>query len=103
MGKPSRRPNREDIKELNKKRKAAQKALRAKQRAEGMTIPTKSSIPNRKSQYDNVEEEQEVRELAATEHARVFQSQLPGILKTISKIKDLRNPKKIKYKAVGQK
>ncbi len=98
MGKPSRRPNREEIKELNKKRKAAQKALRAKQRAEGMTIPTKSSIPNRKSQYDNVEEEQEVRELAATEHARVFQSQLPGILKTVSKIKDLRNPKKIKYK-----
>ena len=50
MGKPSRRPNREEIKALNKERKAAQKVLRAKQRAEGMTIPTKSSTPNRKSQ-----------------------------------------------------
>ena len=98
MGKPSRRPNREEIKALNKERKAAQKVLRAKQRAEGMTIPTKSSTPNRKSQYDNVEEEQEARQFAATEHARIFQSQLPGLLKTISKIKDLRNPKKIKYK-----
>ena len=97
MGKPSRRPNREEIKALNKERKAAQKVLRAKQRAEGMTIPTKSSTPNRKIQYDNVEEEQEARQFAATEHARIFQSQLPGLLKTISKIKDLRNPKKIKY------
>ena len=43
MGKPSRRSNREAIKALNKKRKADQKALRAKQRAEGLTIPTKSS------------------------------------------------------------
>ena len=98
MSKPSRRPNCEEIKALSKERKAAQKALRAKQRTEGMTIPTKSSIPNRKSQYDNVEEEQEARQFATTEHARIFQSQLPGLLKTISKIKDLRNPKKIKYK-----
>ena len=98
MGKPSRRPNRQEIKTLNKERNAAHKALRAKQRAEGMTIPQKPSIPNRKSQYNNVEEEQAARQFAATEQSRIFHSQLPGLLKTISKIKDLRNPKKIKHK-----
>ena len=98
MGKPSRRPNREEIKALNKERKAAQKALRVKQRAEGMVIPSKPSIPNRKSQFKSVEEEQVARQFAATEQARIFQSQLPGLLKTISKIKDLRKPKKIKHK-----
>jgi len=98
MSKQSQRPNREEIKSLNKERKEAQKVLRAKQRGEGMTIPIKPSIPNRKSQYVNVEEEQVARQFAATEQARIFQSQLPGLLKTISKIKDLRNPKKIKHK-----
>jgi len=98
MSKPSRRPNREEIKALNKERKIAQNALRAKQRAEGMIIPLKPSIPNRKSQYNNVEEEQAARQFAATEQARIFQSQLPVLLKTISKIKDLRKPKKIKHK-----
>lgn len=97
MSKPSRRPNREEMKALKKERKAAQKTLRSKQEAEGMVIPLKPSSPNRKSQYNNVEEEEAVRQFAATEQARIFQSQLPGLLKTISKIKDLRNPKKIKY------
>ena len=38
MSKLSQRPGREEIKQLRKDRKEAQKALRSKQKAEGFTI-----------------------------------------------------------------
>jgi len=51
------RPVREEIKELREQRRKAAKALRAKQEAEGLKAPLKLAIPNRKSEYRNVEEE----------------------------------------------
>ena len=97
MSKPSRRPGREEIKQLRKDRKEAEKALRAKQKAEGLKILKRPSTPNRKSEYKSVEEEQEARQFTATEQARVFRAQLPILLKRLSKIEDPRNPKKIKH------
>ena len=92
------RPGREEITRLRKEKKEAEKELRAKQKAEGLRIPVTASIPNRKCGYRSVEEEQEARETAATEQMRVFKSQLPMVLKRLSKIKDPRNPKKIRHK-----
>ena len=92
------RPGREEITRLRKEKKEAEKELRAKQKAEGLRIPVTTSIPNRKCGYRSVEEEQEARETAATEQMRVFKSQLPMVLKHLSKIKDPRNPKKIRHK-----
>jgi len=91
------RPGREEIKELREQRKKAAKALRAKQEAEGLKAPLKSAIPNRKSEYRDVEEEQEARQEATTEQVKVFRAKLPVLLKRLSKIKDPRNPKKIKH------
>ena len=98
MSKLSQRPGREEIKQLRKDRQKAQKDLRSKQKAEGFTILERPSTPNRKSEYKSVEEEQDAREFAATEQARILHSQLPILLKRFSKIKDPRNPKKVKHK-----
>jgi len=45
-----------------------------------------------------VEEEQDARQTATTEQMRVFRSQLPIVLKRLSKIKDPRNPEKVRHK-----
>ena len=80
-----RRPGKEEIKQLRKD----------KQKAEGLKILKRPSTPNRKSEYKSVEEEQEARQFAATEQARVFRAQLPILLKRLSKIEDPWNPKNI--------
>ena len=98
MSKESRRPGREEINELRKQRKEAAKALREKQESQGLVVPIKAATPNRKSEYKSVQEEQRARQEATTEQVRVFRAQLPMLLKRLSKIKDPRNPKKIKHK-----
>jgi hypothetical protein len=98
MSEVSRRPDKEEIKELRKERKKAAKALREKQKAQGLRVPNKVAIPNRKSEYHSVEEEQKARQEATAEQVRVFRSQLPILLKRLSGIEDPRNPKKIKHK-----
>ena len=98
MSKVSRRPGREQIKQLRKQRKKASKALREKQQVQGLRVPIKVALPNRKSEYGSVQEEQKARQEATTEQVRVFRVQLPVLLKWLSKIKDPRNPKKIKHK-----
>ena len=92
------RPGIEEIKELKRKRMAAGRALREKQKDEGLEAHCKSAIPNRKSSYESAAEERDARQTAATDQMRIFRSQLPVLLARLSKIKDPRNPKKIKYK-----
>jgi len=98
MSKVSRRPSREEIKKIRKEKKKAEKALRERQRAEGLKTPVKAAIPNRKCPYKSVEEERLARQDATTEQIRVFRERLPVLLRRLSKIKDPRNPKKVKYK-----
>ncbi len=98
MSKPSRRPNREEIKEQKKKIKEAEKALREKQKACGLKVPSGFSVPNSKSKYKTVEEEIKARNVAVTEEVRVFKANLPILLRRLSQISDPRNPKKIKHK-----
>jgi hypothetical protein len=98
MSKPSRRPNREAIKEQRKARKQAQRELRQRQQAEGFQVPRSPSQPNQTSPYKNVQEEQEARSQAVGEQVKVFRAMLPILLKRLSQIADPRNPKKNKHK-----
>ena len=98
MNKISRRPNREEIKKTRKEAKKAQKALRNALESEGMKPFAHSAISNCKCRYENVEEETAARTEIVTDQVRIFQSQLPLLLKRLSKIPDPRNPKKLKHK-----
>jgi len=92
MSKPSRRPNREKIKEQRRKKKKAEKELRGSQKLEGLSSQSNPSTPNSKSAYQSVEEEQQARSEAVMEQVRVFRSKLPILLSRLSQIDDPRNP-----------
>ena len=98
MSKPSCRPNREAIKRERKEKKKAERALGRHQKSQGLAKSSKASMPNRKCNYETVEQEQAVRMDAATEQLRIFRSQLPTLLRRLAKITDPRNPKKCKHK-----
>jgi len=53
---------------------------------------------NRTCEYKTVEEELSARNEIATHQIKIIKSQLPGLLKKLSKIKYPRNPRKSKYK-----
>jgi len=97
MRKLSRRSGREEIKKIRREKKRAEKTLRERQRAEGLAAPNKASIPNCKCRYKSVAEEHEARQDAVSEQVRIFRAKLPILLRRLSKIKDPRNPKKIKH------
>ena len=98
MSKRSHRPNREEIKTLKKERKKAFRDLRKQQISEGIMPDSQNSIPNRKSQYETIEEEQEARNKVVSETMAIMRNKLPVLLKRLSKIPDPRSPKKIKHK-----
>jgi len=98
MSKRSRRPGREAIKAQIKDRKKAQRQLRDAQKAQGLDVPSSATISNRKCHYKTVEEEGDMRLAAVTAQIKVYRAELPILLKRLSKIKDTRNPKKIKHK-----
>jgi hypothetical protein len=98
MSKPSRRPNRQQIKEQRKQRKKAQRELRRRQQAEGFKLPPSASQPNRTSAHQSVEEERAERTEVVSEQVKVYRAMLPKLLLALSKIPDPRNPKKNKHK-----
>jgi len=98
MSKPSGRPGREAIKARRKERKKAQRQLRERQKAAGLSAPTSPGISNRKCPYQNEEEERSARLDAVSQQIKVYRSMLPVLLKRLSKISDPRNPRKIKHK-----
>ena len=98
MSKSTERPNGVEIESRKKEKREAEKQLREQQRAEGLYPPSRTTTPNRKSEYETVAEETEARTQAVTEQVRIFQSQLPVLLKQLNTIEDPRNPKKVKHK-----
>lgn len=97
MSKPSRRIGREEIKAQRREKKKAEKELRKQQMSEGLMPKIFTSTSNSKCQYESVEEEYDARMHAATEQFRVLRAKLPVLLKRLSRIKDYRNPYKIKH------
>lgn len=92
------RPNRESLKAKRAERRQAYKALRERQKAQGLEIPVVPSAVNRKSPFESIEEERQAREEAAIEQMRVIKAMLPPILNRLSKIRDPRNPKKVEHR-----
>jgi hypothetical protein len=87
----------EEIKEGRKRKKAAEKQLARELEKAGHDLGECRAKPNRKCPYQDVEEEREARCEIATEQFRLLRGKLPVLLRRLKKIKDPRNPKKIKY------
>ena len=97
MSKPSRRPQREQIKELRKEKKKQQQGLREKQQAADLAPFVKASVPNACSPFDTVEEECAGRFKAVAGQAHVLRQQLPVLLRRLSKSPEPRHLKKTKH------
>lgn len=98
MSNPSGRPNREQIKETREQYRQAQRKLRQDEKTKGLHASSHSTISNHKCEYESIEQERLSRNEVVAETIRVFRTNLPVLLKRLSKIKDSRNPKKIKHK-----
>lgn len=91
------RPRREEIKNKKRKKREAKKKLRKKQQARGLVAPLHFSPSNAKSRLGTPEEEQEARESGTSDQIRLLKQLLPRVLEDLSKIPDVRNPKKLKH------
>ena len=98
MNKPSRRPNREELKTQRKSRKQAQKALGSRLAEEGVPRKPHATITNGKSPYQSSEEEGIARTEATWEQLKVLRGELPRLLRRFAAIPDPRNPRKTKHK-----
>jgi DDE_Tnp_1-associated len=98
MSKPSRRPNREELKTERKERKQAQKALGSRLAEEGLPRKSHATITNGKCRYQSLEEESLSRNEATWEQLKVLRAELPRLLKRFAAIPDPRNPRKTKHK-----
>jgi hypothetical protein len=79
-------------------RKKAQQELRDRKIAQGLAPLAVAALPNRKSEYGSVEEEQQARQEAITTQWQIMGGLLPVLLARLEKIPDPRQPKKIKHK-----
>lgn len=93
------RSSQDEIREQKSIKREAEKQL---QESNNSSIknkkPKPKSLTNHKSNYKSVDQESAEREEMTTETLKTMKSQLPILLKRLSKIQDYRNPKKIKYK-----
>lgn len=98
MSEPVKRPSQEELQQARAERRRVQRELLKQQKAEGLVPPPRVSIPNRTSSHGSIQEEQAGREDATIEQVRVLRAQLPILLARLSKIPDVRDPKKIRHK-----
>ena len=90
---------RSTAREMRRRRREAQRKLRASQKKEGIIKPSHHPTrPNRTSPYETVEEEEQGRTEAVVEHARLLREQLPTLLAELSQIPDPRRPLLLKHK-----
>ncbi|MDI6773459.1 MAG: transposase family protein [bacterium] len=76
----------------------AQQALRERQQAQELKPRKPPALPNRKSAYKTVEEEQRARQEVVTATLQVMRAKLPILLRRLEQIHDFRNPKKLRHK-----
>lgn len=94
----NKHPDQQTINQMKKDRNKAQATLRGKQSSEELHRIPKVAQQNSTCEYETVEEEFSARNAIVTDQIRIIKSQLPGLLKKLSKIKDPRNPRKSKHK-----
>lgn len=81
-----------------KLRRKAVRRSRKKLRERSPAGPRKATLPNRNSIWKTPEDETAGRRQAVEETLNVFRQLLPGLLHDLAKIKDPRNPNKVKHK-----
>ena len=72
--------------------------MRQRQKAEGLSPLSSPTQSNGKSPYKTVEEERAARVDATDQQLKVYRAMLPVLLKRLSKIPDLRQPRKVRHK-----
>jgi len=81
-----------------KAKRRSRKILKARQQKQGIAIPHKATLPNRRSVWKTPEEEIAARQQAVEGTLDVFRQLLPGLLCDLAKIGDPRSPNKVKHK-----
>ncbi|MCP3946211.1 transposase family protein, partial [Herbaspirillum sp.] len=74
------------------------KKLREQQRAAGLNVRPTATIANHKSPLRTPEEEQQARQETVGSYFHILRSQLPSLLRRLSRIPDPRVPKKTRHK-----
>lgn len=87
-----------EVKLRRKTKRRSRKKLRACQQKQGMAIPRKATLPNRRSVWKTAEEEIAARQQAVEGTLNVFRQLLPGLLSDLAKIQDPRHPNKVRHK-----
>jgi hypothetical protein len=99
MSKPSLRPTREARKVISAKdRRRAQSELAEKRAKLGFKNKSHTTNSSGKCKYKTVEEEISARNEITFEHLGILRACIQHLIQKCSKIKDIRNPKKSKYK-----
>lgn len=99
MSTPSRQERRAEWTRQKVERRRAERKLRQRQNAEGLTPFPTATIANAKSEWSTVAEERQARQEAVEEQLRVYRSIVPKLLKRFGQISDPRNPKTLKHKS----
>jgi len=98
MSKPCRRPKRATIKAERRAKRAQEQALREHLRQAGQAPPAAAALPNRRSTYADIAEEQQAREAAVSGQLGLLRNHLPLLLARLARIPDGRNPRKCRHK-----
>jgi len=88
-----RRINRQEFKKQTKELNKLNKRL-------GLSRPATMTIPNRKSKYKTIEEEQTAVQHLSESVLNVYNQLLPGLLSELEQIPDFRNPNQVTHQMV---
>ena len=90
--------NHPDQKTITRKQQERNKAHACLREKQSLNNISENAQKNSTCDYETVEEETFARNAIVTDQIKIIKTQLPGLLKHLSKIKDPRNPKKIRHK-----
>ncbi len=97
-GKMSKKTRKKRAKDLRVRRNKMRKILRGRKRKEGKQPKQRSTYSNSKCKEKTVEEEVAKKQELVEEQLKIYRSLLPWLLARVSKIPDIRNPKKMKHR-----
>jgi hypothetical protein len=91
------RATKQELREARMRKREVEKKLREMLENEGLIRSPRPTIPNRKCDWDTVDEEREALRQRVEDQLGAMRALLPKILADLKKIADPRNPKKLKH------
>ncbi len=85
------------MKNTRNERRSHKREQETRRKKQSPGYPSTFTLPNRKSRFETVEEENEFNQQTTAEKLAVYKQLLPGLLKRLSLIPDPRDPKKIEH------